>query len=256
MAVGNQNRQNNGVAYSAKLTLKEGDAFLDVPHFTFQAKQGTEYVDLSNEQIKETFGVDGPIRDIAGNLIAVDTRPGEYEGKPIHNVTLSLRDPSRNEVYFTQFVSNNNLGRNISNSILNLAAWTDKGEVISVVTENVQLGLWGQKNKEKKKTFPACSIRQGTSNDTVKWRFDPKTAPEMKPREYEGKGGVIEKDYTKVDAFLFAELGKLNEFLKANRGSQSQSTPKSAPQSPVASTPVADPTPAPSPETDPDGPPF
>lgn len=251
MAVGNQNRQNNGVAYTAKLTLKQGDAFLDIPHFTFQSKQGTEYVDLSDDQIKETFGVDAPIRDVSGNLIAVDTRPGDFEGKIIHNVTLSLRDPSRNEVYFTQFVSNNNLGRNITNSILNLAQWNDAGEVVSIASDNVQLGLWGQKNKEKKKTFPACSIRQGTSNDTVKWRFDPKTSPEMKPREFEGKGGVMEKDYTKVDAFLFAELGKLNTFLKANRGQQSSAPAQEAPK---AETPASEP--APTENIDDAGPPF
>lgn len=217
MAVGNQNRQNNGKAYTAKLTLKEGAAFLDVPHFTFQAKNGSEYVTLTNEQLLETFGVEGPIRDVAGDLIALDTRTGEFEGKPIHNVTLSLRDSARGEVYFTQFISNNNLGRSISNSLLNLKAF-----------ENVQLGLWGQTNKEAKKTFPACSIRQGGSNDTVKWKFDPKTAPELKPREFEGVGGKLTKDWTKVDDFLFAELAKLGEFLKSNRPSKQESAPAPA----------------------------
>ncbi len=237
MAVGNPNRQNNGTAFTAKLALKEGTTFLEIPHFVFQSKQGSEYLDLTPEQIKEIFGVDGPIRDVAGDLVAVDTRPGEFEGKPIHNVTLSLRDSARNEVYFTQFVSNNNLGRSIANSLLNLAQSDENGKIVSVASQNVQLGLWGQSNKQTKKTYPACSIRQGDSKDTVKWKYDPKTAAEIQPRVFEGVGGAPTKDWTKVDAFLFAELAKLGDFLKANRGSQTQSAPKQA--APQNETPAA-----------------
>lgn len=211
MPVGNPNRQVQGKAYSAKLVLKEGSVFLDEPYWAFQTKQGNEYIDLTPEQVKELLGADVPVRDIAGDLFSVETRVGEFENKPIHNVTLGLRDAERNEAYFVQFVSNNNLGRNIANRLLNLKAYT-----------NVQLGLWGQFNKERGKTYPACSIRQGDVKDTIKTKYDPKTAPEMQAREFEGVGGKLTKDWTKVDAFLFAELAKLGEVLKATRPAKQQ----------------------------------
>lgn len=253
MAVGKTNRFPAGKAFTARVSLKDGNEFRPVPEFTFQAKDATgEYNDLTPEQINEAFGVDGPIRDIAGDLIALDTRVGQYDGDPIHNVTLGLRDADRNEVIFTQFVSNNNFGRGIANRLLNLAKRDEAGNIVSVNTANVQFGLYSQLNKELKKSFAAASIRQGESTDTIKYFYDPKTAPEVQPRLFEGKGGKQEKDYTKVDEFLFAELGKLGEFLKANR-SNKQEAPKSAPQSQAA---PENPTPAPSGETTEEPPPF
>ncbi len=219
MAVGNKNRSHNGKAYTARVSLKDGQNFRPVPEFTFQTKDATgEYVDMTAAQIQDAFGVEAPVREISGDLVAVDTRIGEYDGQPIHNVTLGLRDAERNEIVFTQFVSNNNLGRGIANRLLNLKAF-----------ENVQLGLYSQQNKELKKSFAAASIRQGTSDDTIKYFYDPKIAPEVQPRLFEGKGGKTEKDYTKVDDFLFAELKKLGETLKANRSNAKQEAPKSEP---------------------------
>lgn len=246
MAVGKTNRFPAGKAFTAKVSLKDGTEFRETPIFVFQAKDAAgEYNDLTPEQIKENFDVDGPIRDVAGDLVVLDIRPTEYEGNPIHNVTLGLRDAARNEIIFTQYVSNNNFGRGITNRLLNLKAF-----------DNVQFGLYSQQNRETKKTYAAASIRQGDSPDTIKYLYDPKTAPEVQPRLFEGKGGKQEKDYTKVDAFLFAELGKLGESLKANRGSQSQSAPKTAPAENPAPAPQSVATPAPAPETDTDGPPF
>lgn len=240
MAVGKTNRFPAGKAFTAKASLKDGNEFRPVPEFIFQAKAADgEYKDLTPEQIKEAFDVDGPIRDVAGDLVALDTRPTEFEGNPIHNVTLGLRDPARNEIIFTQFVSNNNFGRGIANRLLNLKAY-----------QNVQVGLYSQQNRDTKKSYAACSIRQGDSPDTIKCLYDPKTAPEVQPRLFEGKGGKQEKDYTKVDAFLFAELVKLGETLKANRGSQSQPT-QQPPQSEALQTTA----PAPSEATD-EAPPF
>lgn len=255
MAVGKTNRFPAGKAFTAKISLKDGETFRPVPEFTFQAKDATgEYNDLTPEQINEAFGVDGPIRDVAGDLVAVDVRPTEFEGKPIHNVTLALRDAERNEIIFTQFVSNNNFGRGIANRVLNLAKRDEAGNIVSVSTANVQVGLYSQQNRETKKSYGACSIRQGESTDTIKYLYDPKTAPEIQPREYVGEGEKIKKDYTKPDAFLFAELGKLGEFLKANR-SNKQEAPKSAPQSETSSAPAAD-NPPPANEAGDEAPPF
>lgn len=236
MAVGNQNRQSSGKAFTARIKLKDGTAFLDVPEFEIQAKEGTEYVTLTDEKIKEIFGVDAPVRDFSGDLISIDTRVGEYDGNPIHNVTLSLKDSSRNEVYFVQFIANNNLGRGVANRLLNLKAY-----------ENVQIGLYAQHNKETKKSYAACAIRQGDSTDTIKYKYDPKTAAEMQPRIFEGKGGKPEKDWTKVDEFLFDQLGGLGNHLKSNR-----STKQEAPQSQTQA-----PAPAPEPaQDDSEKPPF
>lgn len=216
MAIGNRNNSFNGKAYTAKLKLKDGEHFLDVPHFEFQTKVGGEYVTLTDAQIKEAFGVEAPVRDVSGNLVAIDTRIGEFEGEPIHNVTVSLRDPDRNEVYYVQFVSNNNLGRSIANSLLNLQS-----------LDNVQFGLWGQVNKEKRKTYPACSIRQGDSNDTIKWKYDPKTDERFQPRIFKGKRDKDEKDWTAVDEFIFSELAGAGAQLAASRQSnKAQNTPQ------------------------------
>ncbi len=233
MAVGKTNSFSGGKTYTARVSLKDGQAFRDKPIFTFQAKGADgEYKDLDAAQIKDAFGVDGPIYDITGDLVALDTRVGEYEGDPIHNVTLGLRDANRNEVIFTQFVSNNNFGRGIANRLLNLKAF-----------ENVQFGLYSQLNRETKKSYAAASIRQGDSTETIKYLYDPKVAAEVQPRIFEGKGGKQEKDYTKVDAFLFAELAKLGELLKANRGNKSpQPTPtQEAPKN--ESAPASEPSP-------------
>ena len=221
MAVGKQGSQVAGKKFNAKLTLKEGTAFLDNPYWGFSAKQTDgSYAPFTQEQLLEAFGVEGPIYDIAGDLISVDTRVGEYQGDPIHNVTLGLQDAERGEIYYAQFIANNNLGRSIANSLVNLKAFS-----------NVQLGLWGQFSKATNKTYPACSIRQGDSRDTVKWKFDPKEDANLNPREFAGKGGKVEKDYTKVDEFMLAQINQLGDALREARGiaPAQQETPQSEP---------------------------
>jgi len=210
MAVGKSN-QVSGKKFSTKIILKEGNQFLDKPYWGFTAKQPDgSYEPFTQAQLLETFGIEGPIYDLAGDLISVETRLGEYEGDPIHNITLGLQDLERGETYYAGFISNNNLGRSIANSLLNLKAFN-----------NVQLGLWGQFSKANNKTYPACSIRQGDSRDTVKWKFDPKTDVLLQPREFTGKGDKVQKDWTKVDEFLFAELKKLGSILNDARGIRS-----------------------------------
>lgn len=222
MAVGKSNKFPANKSYSARLTLKDGADFLPIPEFRFQGKDAAgEYKDLDNEAILQAFGVEAPIREISGDLVAVDTRTGEYDKQPIYNVTLGLRDSSRNEIIFAQFVENNNLGRSVANRLLNLKAF-----------ENVQFGLYSQVNRETKKTYAAAALRQGDSTETIKFKYDPKTAPELQPRTFEGVGGKLTKDWTKVDSFLFGELTKLGESLRANRA------PAKEAQKPVDETPA------------------
>lgn len=232
MALGKPNRQNNGKAFSLDLRMKEGDQFLDCAYFEVQEKQGNEYVTIGQET------------DVAGDLIGIDTRIGEYEKKPIYNVTLNLKDKEKNEIYFTKFGLGSTTARNLANSILNLQAF-----------ENVQVGLYAQENKAKKKFYPAVALRQGGGDSTVKWKYDPKTAPQLQPRIFEGVGGVPTKDWTKVQVFLFEELAKLGEQLKANRPARGSSEPahsEAAPTSaPQAEAPKNEPAAAPVGDDDP-----
>lgn len=189
MALGKQNKI-EGKAYSLKLKLKDGANFLEVPQFEVREKQDGKYVVIG----KET--------DVAGDLLRVETRLGDYEGQPIRNVSLTLKDFDKNEVYYVEFGLGSGLGRSLANSVLNLQG-----------ADNVQLGLYGQKNKESGKTYPAASLRQGDSNETVKWKYNPKEENSPLPaiREFKGKGGKIEKDATAVEEFLFEKIKKFGE---------------------------------------------
>ena len=205
MAIGKRNQNNTGKAYSVKLKLKDGAKFLDCAEFEIQEKQGDKYVVLKGDALKAFAGSDGPIYDVAGDLISVDTRQGEFEGSPILNVTLGLKDSERNEIYFVGYVLSSNLGRGLSNSLLNLQAFND-----------VQIGLYSQTNKETKKVYPAVALRQGENQITVKWKFDPKVTEELLPRTFAGKGGKTEKDFTDADNFLFAKIAEFGKTVKAN----------------------------------------
>lgn len=216
MAVGKPNTQRTGKSYDAEITVKADKVFLDQPHYTFSKKIDGEYKDLTNEQTKEAFGVEGFIRDVSGNLVSVSTRPGVYQDKPIHNVTLELVDPARDETIYLKYTIGSDHGRKLTNTILNLKT-----------TEDVRVGLWSQQNRTTKKWYPAVSVRTGDVKETVKYLLDPKTAPELQPREYEGEGGKLRKDYTKVDAFLFAKITEFGASLP--RGGFTSPSPASEP---------------------------
>jgi len=211
MALGKSNRV-DGKALSLKLATKRDGAFLPRPEWEVSIKQADgEYKTLNNQELVEAVGVEGPLYDVAGDLIGVDTRVGSYEDSPIYNVSLNLRDKDRNEVYFTGFSVGSILGRKLANSVLNLKAFT-----------NVQVGLYNQQNKETKKVYGAAALRQGDDTATVKGKFDVKTDENMQPRVFEGKGGKQERDYTKVDLFLFEQLKAFGEALRANKASNPQ----------------------------------
>ncbi len=182
MALGKTDRI-AGKAYSLKLKLKDGTTFLDVPVFDVQEKQGDNYVSIQK------------VTDVSGDLIKVETRQNEYEGSPIRNVKLALRDAEKGEIYFTEFGLGSGLGRGLANSLLSLKAFN-----------KVEIGLYGQKSKKDGKTYPAVSLRQGGTDDTVKWAYDPKEGVIPPAREFEGKGGKTERDWTKTEEFLFAKI--------------------------------------------------
>lgn len=220
MALGKQKQNIEGKAYSLRHRLKDGVNFVDVGFFEVQEKTGKD------AQGKDQWTVTGRETDVAGDLVRIDTRVGEYEGNPVHSFTLSLKDSEKNEVYFTTFSLGSALGRSTANSILNLKAF-----------ENVQLSNYGQTNKDTKKTYPALSVRQGDETATVKWKYDPKGGEMPAAREYQGKGNKIEKDYLAQEQFL---VNKLNEFAKvveaANKNrSKNTTVPASAPAT-VSST--------------------
>lgn len=204
MALGKTNRI-DGKAYSLKLKLKDGATFLDVPVFDVQEKQGDNYVSIQK------------VTDVSGDLIKVETRQNEYEGSPIRNVKLALRDAEKGEVYFTEFGLGSGLGRGLANSLLSLKAYS-----------KIEIGLYGQKSKKDGKTYPAVSLRQGGTDDTVKWAYDPKEGVIPPAREFEGKGGKVERDWTKTEEFLFA---KIQEFAAkvaaAQKGEQASQETKS-----------------------------
>lgn len=196
MALGKTKTFAEGKAFSLRHRLKDGTNFVDVGFFEVQEKKGK---DAQGKDIWEKVGRE---TDVAGDLVRLDTRVGEYEGNPVRSFTLTLRDAEKNEVYFTTFSLGSALGRSTANSVLNLKNFT-----------NVQFSNYGQINKQTKKTYPALSVRQGDDSTTVKWKYDPKAENSEYPkaREYVGKGNKTEYDYTAQEEFL---LNKLNEFAK------------------------------------------
>lgn len=209
MALGKINRV-DGKALSLKLATKRDGVFLPKPEWEVSVKQADgEYKTLNNQELIEAVGVEGPLYDVAGDLIGIDTRVGSYEDSPIYNVSLNLRDKDRNEVYFTGFSIGSIMGRKLANAVLNLQAF-----------DNVQVGLYNQQNKETKKVYGNVALRQGNETATVKGKYDFKTDENMQPRLFEGKGGKQEKDWTKVDLFLFEKLKEFGAVVKAAKNAQ------------------------------------
>jgi hypothetical protein len=210
MALGKQNRI-EGKAYSLKLKLKDGDKFLETPVFDVQEKQGDKYVSVGRET------------DVAGDLIKIETRVGDYEGQPIRNVTAALKDFEKGEIYYVGFSLGSGIGRGLANSLLNLKSF-----------DNVQIGLYGQKSKKDGKVYGAVAVRQGDDNTTVKWKHDPKAENTALPpaREFAGKGGKVEKDLTTQEEFFLAQLAELAKVVEE----AAKNAPKVAPKAVAATT--------------------
>lgn len=197
MALGKPNRQFEGKSYSLQFKLKDGDKFVDVGYFQISEPTGEKDANGKNK-----YHDIGRETDVSGDLVNIMTDSRDTENGPVRSFTLALNDPDKKETYFTRFGLGSTIGRRTANAILNLQAF-----------ENVQLGSYSQQNKETKKVYPALSVRQGKNNATIKPKYDPKAPNSQLPpaREYEGKGGKKEYDYTAQEVFLFE---KLKEFAK------------------------------------------
>ena len=204
MAYGKQNSGFNGRSISAKYTSKDGTEFLEVPIFKLSEKQGDKYPELTPEQLKALTGAETHPTEISGNLIDITVREGEYEGSPVRSFKLVLQDgDTRNYVDFGLGSMN---GRTAANLVLNLKAF-----------EDVQISSWSSFDKAKNKSFSKISVRQGSSTETIKWKYDGKTegCPLPAPREFAGKGGKTERDFTEQEIFFYQELEKFAEVVKA-----------------------------------------
>lgn len=211
MALG-KSQQFDGKSYSLRLKLKDGAQFLDCAEFDVQEKQGDKYVSVQKT------------RDVGGDLFRVETREGEYQGEPILTCKLGLRDNALNEAYFVEFGLGSTLGRGLANSILNLKAF-----------EKVDIGLYPQKSQRDGKTYSASALRQGGSKETVKWAYDPAAGVLPPAREFKGKGGKIEKDYSEQERFLFEKLTEFGtQFGKANEDISQTEKPVVAPKQTTA----------------------
>lgn len=185
MAIGKTNRT-EGKAYSLKLKLKEGEKFLDCARFDIQ------------EKVEGAYKTTGNTTDVSGDLFRIETRVFEHDQGPIRSFKLALRDAEKGEAYFIDVGLGSGLGRGLANSLLNLKAFN-----------GVEIGLYPQTNRETKKVYPAVSVRQGGSDETVKWAYDPKDGVIPAPEEFKARGGKMEKDYTKQEVFLLEKLAEL-----------------------------------------------
>ncbi len=215
MAIGKTNRT-EGKAYSLKLKLKEGEKFLDCARFDIQ------------EKIEGAYKTTGNTDTVSGDLFRIETRVGDFEGQPIHSFKAGLRDAEKGEVYFVDVGLGSGLGRGLANSLLNLKAFS-----------NVEIGLYPQTNRQTKKVYPAVAVRQGGSDDTVKWAYDPKAENSElpAPEEFKARGGKIEKDYTKQELFLLAKLTELGA--KLGNEKPTAQTPEATAQPTRAAKPAA-----------------
>lgn len=195
MAYGKTSGNFNGRHINAKYSMKEGTTFLETPYFRLSEKQGDKYSDLTPQQLTDLTGKDVHPTEISGDLVAIETRENEYEGSPIRSFKVTLQDgPTRNYVEFGLGSIN---GRSIANALLNLTAF-----------DGVQFSSWSSFDKAKNKSFARLSLRQGEASETVKWKYDPKVkdSPVPAAREFAGKGGKTERDYTEQEVFFFKAL--------------------------------------------------
>lgn len=193
MAIGKKNTRRNDLnAFALKLTLKDGEKFLDKPAFEVSQRKGDKYEKLPDHQY-----------EVDGNLVRIEPRERVYEGNPSRSFTLTLEDNDKGEIYFVD-VPFNSVGRGLANSILALKEFT-----------KVQIGLYATKPKEEGgRSYPAASLRQ--NDGIVRWRYANDELP--KPAEVTFKGKV-QRDWTSTEVFLSEKLKELNGLIRKNSSS-------------------------------------
>lgn len=155
-----------------------------MPHqFQFFEKQNDKWV--ARTQLEGAF---------SGNLVRLDFEDDEFEGKPYKKVKALFNDPVEKESYLVDF-RYTNLSRNIFNSLLALTTF-----------ENLGLSLYKKTSKKDNKEYANAALRQ---NDVmVKGKFALDAIP--KPEVITSKAGVVlQRIFTEVDDFFFAELQAL-----------------------------------------------
>jgi hypothetical protein len=234
MAFGNKGKGSGNIDrfINAKYTSKDGTTFLEVPVFKLTEKQGDKYPELTPKQLLELTGKDEHPVEVSGNLVELTVREGEYEGSPVRSFKLALDDsitinnePKKVRTYVDFGLGSMN-GRTAANLLLNLKEF-----------EDVRVSSWASFDKTKNKSYSKISVRQGTSEDTIKWKYDMLKADGgvPAPREFVGKGGKTERDFTEQEIFFFE---KLKEFAKVVEEA-AKKAPKAA--APKATAPVSEP---------------
>lgn len=218
MALGKQNRQFEGKSYSLQFKLKDGERFVDVGYF--QVSEPTGEKDANG---KNKYRDVGRETDVNGDLVSISVDSRDTEKGTVRSFTLGLNDADKKETYFTKFSLGSTIGRRTANAILNLKEFN-----------NVQLSSYSQVNKETKKAYPALSVRQGDGTATIKLKYDPKAdgTPLPKAREFEGKGGKKEYDYTAQEVFFLEQLKEFAKVVQEAAKNRRANTPVHQQQAP------------------------
>jgi hypothetical protein len=225
MALGRPNSF-NGQTYSVRLKLKDGEQFLDCAVFDVQKKVG----DKKYETVQR-------VADISGDIVDVKAESKEIDDNTIKSATIEMRD--KEERYFVQFSLGSSLGRNLANALLNLTDLND-----------VRIGLYSKKG-DGDKIYPAVALRVGTAKETIKWKYNPMEGEVPAVREFRGKGGKTEKDWSEAEDFFIEKLNEFGAEVRGAAGSESngsanESHDESSDQGAPAETPEASLPPRPS----------
>lgn len=169
-------------AFSLKIKTKD----LPKPEFVVSKREGDKFVELPEREYS-----------VSGNLIGVEPKEFNWQGKIIKSVSATLTDGD--QIFFVT-IPYSSLGRSLMNSLLSLKDFVD-----------VEIGLYQTKPKtEGGKTYAQASLRQ--AGEIVRWRFEQKDLPQ--PEEITFKGEKM-RDFSKTEAFLAAQLNELNKVIKA-----------------------------------------
>ena len=175
MAYGNKSNHGLETLYSFRLVTKQGVT----PHFSV-SKKDKETGKWNNDVDKCSF--------IEGRLDSVFHREWEYEGDPMHTVTLYLVD---NEERYKVDLTLTILVRGLLNSLMNI----DKNKAIHMSVYEVE----GDDHKKRAR----IALRQ--NDELVSWKYSREELPE--PKEYrDEKGKLIKRDWTKSNDFILEKL--------------------------------------------------
>lgn len=155
------------------------------PFFEVKAKNGDKW-----ELLPETA------TRVSGNLIGLQHKENQFDGKTIKSVNLTLQDG--NEVYFVS-VGYTFMGRSLFNSLLSLKTFN-----------GIELGLYKGKPKGDKEGFHSVSLRQ--NQEQVKWHFELKDLPAITKVKINGQ---MMSDTEAIDTFFIEHIKKLSQTVRS-----------------------------------------